>query len=293
MTLATNADNWTNAADKAWKATTDATSSSQLASGYRNRPNRIARSAYNDAVSSHHQSYYRNNTPSDIYKGVLLHERAARLHQAASQHHFRMMTNTTDEGDYGRHAEASSLHSQASRAHLEAAQAAAGKLGIDYAIHAGLRQAIRQAQPNDTAPRLVYADFLEEHGLPKEARRLRLDPTGHISRAVRTYRRANGFIPVRELYGRLDHRRAIEASVQANTLQTKEAHERAARLHTRAASQAHTLEGNFLDNAHDMGDHDPDYNGQLAGARRYAAAANAYEEAAKHHSQQAKQLGGG
>lgn len=189
MTLITNADSWSEAADKALHATGQANASSfNVAQGLPNyRRRRPSVTVF--AIRANQLSGNHGDNRSNIYRGLLYHEAAARAHQVISHNHFRVMGATTDEGNYGRHAEASSLHSQAAKAHLEAAQAAAGKLGMDYRIHSGLKQAIHNAQPNDAAPRLVYADFLEEHGLPREARRLRADPTGHISRAYNASRR--------------------------------------------------------------------------------------------------------
>lgn len=190
MISTTNAAGWSEAAEKALQASGNANSSSFNAVGhipeYRHRQPSVSVLS----IRANNLSKKHGNNRSVIYQGVLTHEGAARLHQAASRYHFRTMGNATNEGDYGRHAEASSLHSRAAKAHLEAAQTAAGMLGMDYGIHSGLRQAIQQAKPDDSGPRLVYADFLEEHGLPIEANRLRADPTGHIGRAYNATRRA-------------------------------------------------------------------------------------------------------
>lgn len=285
MRITVNADSWHEAAQKALTASGRANDSSFIGGQH---PPAVTRRA--SSLAAHAVGMSNHSNPSAVFRGMIAHETASRAHQAASNYHKTWADNAMDPYTRRTHTQAYSLHTVAAQSHIQAARAAAGKLGMDYRMHRGFRQSIREARPHDTAPRLIYADFLEEHGLPKEARRLRLDPTGHIGRAATAYARVMrlGREPDENYeMSQNDHYHALRASRRANRLKTREAHLRAARLNSYAANTM-AAEG---DAERGFAIEDPAfgqrYHSRLI--RRWEEAHDRHNELADYHMQQANQ----
>jgi hypothetical protein len=233
-------DAWRKAARKASAASNAAHMNSNYAANFAPDRPRLPQLAAGLARRALYSDHRNDPTPADrsnpeeMYKALHYHEWAMRIHETMMDHHEAQRLQARPG------LETMDIHARmypqdAMQAHDLAGQEAARYLGMrpeHYSAFLGLRDAMRK-DPTDAHPRLVLADLLEEEaGLPKEALRLRSDPTGHISRAVHAFRRVMGHSPMtRTVAPHLDeyHRNAIRDSLRANRLNTDEAHERAER----------------------------------------------------------------
>lgn len=249
----------------------------------RHRPNQYMRTSVDAAQRALNQStnlenWQHNPTSRNetIYRGLLYHELASRIHQAASEYHRRNQMAVDDEGLYSQHAEASSLHHRAALAHNKAARAAASQLRMNLDLHRAFNQSIRD-NPNDPAHRLIFADWLDEHGLGGPARRLRLDSTGHISRANRAFRSLRRQYRNAEPYIS-SHLGVMRSSYLANLRNDHYHHLEAIRSNDNMAMVARV-------DARAARRHG--YNDLV---RRLESLSQAYQDLANHHKQQAENL---
>lgn len=232
--------------DKRWQVASNASHLSSLAHtesetanpGGNNRAARVAM-----GLASTASGLAAADDLSSIYREMRLHDAAMRAHESAIDFH----TNQDPIDGPSIPASPIEAHNEAYSSHWNAAQEGAKALGMSYNAHKAFRDAIQQ-NPEEPTNRLVYADFLEEHGLPKEANRLRLDPTGHIGRIVSAYTSGGGINAIAHsprYAARI--RRSIALSSRANRLGTMEAHLQAARSHNSIAQASADWAGNLSD----------------------------------------------
>lgn len=107
-------------------------------------------------------------SPGNYYRHMLFHDKAADRHAKAANNLLPGKRYSIGEEAYNRYTKAINDHNTAEELHRTLAHKSAGKLGMDLNTDRELRKAMQEHR-DDEGLRLIYGDWLEEHGLPKEA----------------------------------------------------------------------------------------------------------------------------